>query len=212
MFEFTLVDIISLITGIISLILATFISIWIYKKDDFKDFYREFKEKYFFTFNKNFLKEINSYLNISEKNNDEIDSIENHLNKILYFLSFLIENKKTIKSIYNKYKKHIKSHLKKMKINSSSSKANKSSKQISLNKIPDTEMEFLANFKDKKINEIFNNYNKIYNNLFSVFIDKTIKKEKIEETMEALSFLSKAEPDIILTILWIFKLSKAVSD
>ncbi|AGR41242.1 hypothetical protein [Spiroplasma taiwanense] len=212
MFEFTLVDIISLVTGIISLILATFISIWIYRKDDFKDFYREFKEKYFFTFNKNLLKEINAYINISEKNSEEIDSIENQLNKILYFLSFLIENKKTIKSIYNKYKKHIKNHLKKMKFNSFSIRTNKSTRQITLNKIPDTEMDFLQNFKDKKINEIFNNFNKIYNNLFSIFIDKNTEKQKLDQTIQVLSFLSKTEPDIILTILWIFKLSKAVSD
>ncbi|WP_342274963.1 hypothetical protein [Spiroplasma endosymbiont of Cantharis lateralis] len=212
MFEFTLVDIIALITGIISLILATFISIWIYRKDDYKDFYREFKEKYFFTFNKNLLKEMNNYLNNSEKNANDIDLIENDLNKILYFLSFLIENKKLIKSIYNRYQKHIKTHLKNLKTNSSPLKITKFKKQISLNKIPDTEMDFLSNFKDKKINEIFNNYNKIYNNIFQVFIEEITNQEKINHTMEVLNFLSKSEPDIILTILWIFKLSNAVSD
>ncbi|WP_339033313.1 hypothetical protein [Spiroplasma endosymbiont of Cantharis rufa] len=212
MFQFTLVDIISLITGIISLILATFISIWIYRKDDYKDFYREFKEKYFFTFNKNLLKEMNNYLNNSEKKSSDIDLIENDLNKILYFLSFLIENKKLINSIYNRYKKHIKTHLKNLKTNSIPLKITKFKKQISLNKIPDTEMDFLSNFKDKKINDIFNNYNKIYNNIFHVFIEEITNQEKINQTMEILNFLSKSEPDIILTILWIFKLSNAVSD
>ncbi|WP_338984377.1 hypothetical protein [Spiroplasma endosymbiont of Diplazon laetatorius] len=202
MYDFSLVDLISLISGIVSLILATFISIWIYRKEDYKDFYKEFKEKYFFTFNKVLIKDINSFIAMEKINNESIDLIENHLNKVLYFISFLSENKQNINKVFKRYKTNIKMHLKNLQSDSIIFKGKK------INKIPEIEKEFYANFLNKNMNNVFLEFNNIYNNLLTSFFSKKNSDKNLDKIEDIFTFLSKNEPDIILTIVKLYNLSK----